>query len=494
LKGVQGILEWDMQTYMPAGSDVARGAQLGVLSTHIHRMETQDEIGSLLKALPVEVLSTYFTPIEQGVVREAKRNYEREVKLPEHLVQRAAELSSKGYSIWVKAKAQNDWNSFAPVLDEWVELRTEMAKHYDAEKKPYDVWIDHFERSMSADRIRPIFDAIKPVLVRWIATIASKTAPQADAGEGKDALRGDFPVDKQQTLSKEISAALGFDFNHGRLDLSPHPFTGGAHPTDVRITTRFRADEFVQGLAGTVHETGHALYEQGRPHELADLPISAALSMGVHESQSLFYERMVGQSEHFATWAWPHITTHFPDIATRGSASFFYAAMNRVAPSLIRVEADEVTYPLHIILRFEIESALFAGTLRAADVPRVWREKMREYLGVEPATDTLGALQDVHWCEGLFGYFPSYTLGAMLAAQLYAAAERAMPTLNSDIAAGRFSPIREWLRINIHQHGSMYMTDELVTKATGETLQPRFFLEHLSRKYSALYGVALPLS
>lgn len=284
--------------------------------------------------------------------------------------------------------------------------------------------------------------------------------------------------------------ALGFDLEKGRLDVSVHPFTGGAHPTDVRMTTRFKPNEFKEGLTGAIHETGHALYEQGRNPQYDGLPVSQAAGMAVHESQSLLWERMVGLSQPFAAYLLPKLKAAFPGVLPDDKTpEDLYAALNVVKErSMIRVEADEVTYPLHIILRFEIEQALVEGSLDVDDVPEVWRQKMVEYLGIEPSDDAEGCLQDMHWSCGLAGYFPTYSLGAMAAVQIFQAAQAALPDLDAEIAAGNFGTLRAWLREKIHEVGSLYPTaDELLVAVTGKPLEPEVFLTYLKQKYSKLY-------
>ena len=293
-------------------------------------------------------------------------------------------------------------------------------------------------------------------------------------------------VTRQAEMCKEIAAAIGFDFTRGRMDVSVHPFTGGSHPTDVRITTRY-SENWIEGVAGTIHECGHAMYEQGRSKEHRDLPVSEALGMAAHESQSLLWERMVGQSLAFWEWAAPIVHKYFPHTASC-TPQDFYRAVNIVKPSLIRVDADEVTYPLHVILRFEIERDLFSGKVSVEDLPSVWNTRMEEYLGVVPPSDKEGVLQDVHWSGGAFGYFPSYSLGAMMATQLYEQAKAEMPSLEDDIRKGEFAPLKKWLNGKVHDKGSMPgSADALLESVTGKPLDPSIFMRYLTDKYTALY-------
>jgi len=317
------------------------------------------------------------------------------------------------------------------------------------------------------------------------STLAPALRPIPEALLGGD----HWDVASQEALCREISEAIGFDMSSGRLDVSTHPFTGGPHPTDVRITTRYSTDNWKDGVTGTVHEVGHALYEQGRNSAYADLPVSRALSMGVHESQSLLWERMVFLNRAFWDYATPIFHKHFPHTKDC-TADDFYAVMNLVEPGFIRVDADEVTYPLHVILRFEIEKAFFDGSLDVESLPTVWNQKMKDLLGLDVSNDAEGCLQDIHWSIGAFGYFPSYSLGAMMATQIFEAAKREMPALEENISNGQFSELKQWLNTNIHETGSLIDNpDELLENVTGSKLDPTIFVSYLRKKYSFLYGL-----
>ncbi|KIZ02696.1 carboxypeptidase Taq [Monoraphidium neglectum] len=387
---------------------------------------------------------------------------------------------------WVEARKASDFSKFAPFLQQWVDVRREAAALIDPSKDPYDVLLDDYEKGMTAARLDEIFEEVRGGLVPLIADLKSNGQAPDD-----NWLAGDYDTKDQAALCQEIALDMGFDLDNGRLDVSVHPFTGGAHPTDVRMTTRFKTHDLTEGLTGAVHETGHALYEQGRnlSSEWRDLPVNSALSMGIHESQSLFWERMVALGLPFCKYMTAgKIRKHFPAFPER-PASDLYAAINVIKdPSFIRVEADEVTYGMHIVLRYEMERALISGELKVEDVPRVWNEKMQQYLGVTPENDAQGCLQDVHWSAGLFGYFPTYLLGAMYATQIYRHAAGQIPDLEAKIEAGEFKPLREWLNKNIHERGSLDASgDDLMTAVTGAPLTPSVFLGHLKSKYSGLY-------
>lgn len=343
--------------------------------------------------------------------------------------------------------------------------------------------------SWQAERLNEVFGAVKTELVPLIKAIQESRVNREYRVPA--ALQGgeNWSVEAQKAICREFAEAIGFDFSKGRFDVSVHPFTGGSHPTDVRITTRYSAENWQEGVGGTVHEVGHALYEQGRSEEYVDLPVSRSLSMGVHESQSLFWERMIHQSREFWEWATPLMHKHFPH--TRGcTPDDFYRAVNRVEPGLIRVDADEVTYPMHIILRFELESGIMSNRIALDDLPRLWNQKMKSSLNVDVPNNAKGVLQDVHWAVGAVGYFPSYTLGAIIAAQLFQRLEQEMPDVRDKIRRGDFKPIREWLQRKIHTVGSLYPSpDELLVHATGRPMDPSIFVNYLKTKYAALYGL-----
>eukprot|EP00775_Hariotina_reticulata_P006119 gene6119-6358_t len=459
LSGINGLLGWDELVMMPEGSVGSRGAQKSALAGVLYDKRTDTILGQLLtqlKTAPAGALDQ----VQAAVVRDALRSYTREVSIPKELAQRIAKLETDAYVAWVGARKDADFSKFAPFLQQWVDVNQQKAAAIDPSKPVYDVLLDDYEKGMTSARLDEIFAEVRQRLVPLITELRSSGSPPDDAW-----LKGKYSVDVQAELCKSVALALGFDTGNGRLDVSVHPFTGGSHPTDVRMTTRFKEEDLTEGLTGAIHETGHALYEQGRNLDKAweGLPVNSALSMGIHESQSLFWERMVGLGLPFAQWLLPRIRQYFPDFPDR-SAEDLYEAENVIkSPSLIRVEADEVTYPMHIILRYEIERGLLEGSIK-------------------------GCLQDVHWSAGLFGYFPTYSLGAMYACQIYDYAKQQLPGLEEQIATGQFKPLKEWLNENIHRQGSLHPSgDDLMQSVTGHTLQPQVFLSYLRAKYSKLY-------
>mmetsp|Transcript_64448 Transcript_64448/g.158610 ORF Transcript_64448/g.158610 Transcript_64448/m.158610 type:complete len:567 (+) Transcript_64448:56-1756(+) len=489
LEGAMGLLGWDEQTMMPTGAEEARGQQKAVLAGVLHESKTDPAVGQLLKKL--DPSSSDLDPYQAATVRIAKERYEQNVRMSSELASKAAELTSKAYGAWTRARAEADFKGFAPLLAEVFELTREINAVTKPDLPVYDAAIDSFDPKMKSERITEIFDEVKSHLTPLIAEIAAKVEADPSLHEVPKALQGgvDWDPTKQAEMCKEIAEAIGFDFKRGRMDVSVHPFTGGSHMTDVRITTRYSSDNWIEGVAGTIHECGHAMYEQGRPKAYSDLPVSESLGMATHESQSLLWERMVGQSLPFWKWATPIVHKYFPHTKDV-TAEQFYRFHNIVKPSLIRVDADEVTYPLHVILRFEIERGVLDGSTKVEDLPELWDSKMKEYLGVVPPSTKEGVLQDVHWPSGAIGYFPSYTLGAMMATQIYEAAQHEIPDLDAKIEEGNFLELRDWLNKRVHAQGSRHESaDDLLEEVTGKRLDPTVFVSYLKNKYSAIYGL-----
>ncbi len=487
LGGISGLLGWDEMVMMPPGAAASRSRQKAALSAVLHAKSTDPELGELLSQLAqADGLSEW----EAATVRKAAKQYKKGTALTEEFVRRESAQETRGYTEWVKARQADDFTSFAPVLSEWVELKKERAAMVNPSGRAYDTLADDFSAGLTAERVTEIFDAVKAELIPFLAELREK----GHAPDNSWLVNGDFDVEKQTALCFDIAKELGFDMDKGLLNVSVHPFTGGCGPEDVRMTTRYKQADVTEGLTGTIHETGHALYEQGRNmgEHAMDLPVNEAAGMAIHESQSLLWERMVALSMPFAEYLLPRLREKFPEQVGSRTAEDLYKAMNVVKMSnLIRVEADEVTYPMHIICRFEIERDLIEGKLDVKDVPAVWAAKMKEYLGVDVPSDAVGVLQDIHWNGmGAFAYFPTYTLGAMAATQIYETAAAQIPNLDDNIRAGDFKPLREWLRVNVHELGSLYETaDELLVKVTGKPLDPRIFVAYLKSKYTSIYGL-----
>lgn len=484
LDEVLGLLQWDQDIVMPEGAVQARGRQVATVAVLQQERWAAPRLGELLRELDT---SAFLSEAETANIREAMREHKKASRLPPELVRRWGELTVQAHGVWVEARKAKRFDNFAPILKELLDLAALKAQYLGPDRPAYDVLIDEFEPGMTMARIDSVFAPLKAFLVPLIAQVRAR---QGQPGLPDLAWRTTkVSADQQRQVGEQIVRALGFDFDRGRLDTSVHPFCGGAGPTDVRITTRYNEDAWTQSLLAMIHETGHALYEQGRNRELADQPVSRARSMGVHESQSLLWEKQVAQGEPFWQGRFAQLQRAYPFLASVSLGDFIFGINHVDLNNCIRVEADELTYPLHVILRYEIERDLLSGALQVADVPDAWNQKMSDYLGMTPPDDALGCLQDVHWSAGLFGYFPCYTLGALYAAQLFQAAKRQTPDLERQLAEGDNTALLAWLRQNVHHPGSLWPTDELIFRATGKTLDPQDFIRYAGDKYRKLYGI-----
>ena len=472
-KHLSAISHWDQAAVMPAGGADARASAMAELSVHIHGLMTAPHLAELFAKAESEAL----TEEQQAVVREMKREWMQATVLPQKLVQAKSLAGSKCEHAWRSQRSNNDWQGFEQNWREVVSLSQEEAQIRAASlgTTPYDAMLDLYEPGMTSAKLDALFASV----TSWLpGMIDEALAKQADT---KVLLpKGHYATDKQKALGIDVMHMLQFDFNHGRLDESVHPFCGGV-PSDVRITTRYNEHEFMHAMMGIVHETGHARYEQGLPSKLAGLAAGQARSMGIHESQSLFFEMQLGRN--------PLFVSHLAKLAGKYFQGDEFAkenlvnSYNRVEKGFIRVDADEMTYPAHVILRYEIERDLINGNIKHSDVPELWHQKMQAYLGLSTQGNfTNGCMQDIHWTDGAFGYFPSYTLGAMYAAQLMAAMRKTVD-VDTSLASGNLSPIFSWLSANIWQQGSLLSTDALITKATGETLNAEHFKAHLTARY-----------
>ncbi len=472
---LSAIAGWDMYTMMPSGGSQARSEALAELSVLQHQILTAPQTGEWLDGAEQEPLNE----LEQANLREMRRSYQQAVLLPTELVEAKSLAGSHCEHAWRSQRPANDWQGFAANLKEVVKFSREEAaiRARAAGVSRYDALLDVFEPGMTSRRLDALFGDLKS----WLPALLQR-AVEKQAQRPLIAPEGPFPVEKQRALGLDAMTLLGFDFNGGRLDVSAHPFCGGV-PEDVRITTRYREDELFSALLGVIHETGHARYEQNLPREWPGQPIALARSTAIHESQSLFFEMQLARSTPFLKRLRPQIIAHFGEQAAFEERN--YIAWNqRVKPGLIRIDADEVSYPAHIVLRYEIERALIDGDIEVDDIPALWDEKMQAWLGLSTQGNYRdGCMQDIHWTDGGFGYFPTYTLGAMYAAQLFQSARQTLPRLEDDIAQGDVSTLFDWLRQNIWQHGSRFTTAQLIENATGEDLNPQWFRQHLEARY-----------
>ncbi len=482
LQDAAGVLHWDLSTVMPAGGAEARAAQLATLKAMAHELLTAPEVGDLLDAAEA---SPDADPWEAANLRAMRRQWRHATALPSDLVAAHAHACAACEMTWRRARAENDVAAVRAPLARVLTLTREIgqARAGVLGCDPYDALLDEFEPDARAAAIAPLFDRLAETLPGILddALAAQGPAPTPPAGP--------FPADRQEALARRLMETLGFDFHHGRLDQSLHPFCGGV-PDDVRITTRYDEADATGAIMAVLHETGHALYERGLPAAWRDQPVGRALGMSIHESQSLLIEMQACRSRAFLGWAAPLMAELLAgDPRAPGwDADTLHRLYTRVAPGLIRVDADEVTYPVHVILRFRLERAMIAGDLAVDDLPGAWREGMKDLLGLEVPTDRDGCLQDIHWYDGAFGYFPTYTLGAMTAAQLFQAAVAARPSIPEDLARGHFGPLLDWLRETVHEKGCLVTAPDLLTAATGRPLDPDVFLGHLRARYVERMG------
>lgn len=475
------VLGWDQQTYMPPGGAAARAEQLSTLSKISHELFTADEIGELLAELAQAGFD--YESDEAGLIRVAQRDYDKACKLPPQLVEEMSRTFSMGQQVWTKARAEKEFSQFQEILLKIVDLNIQAAEAYGYEESIYDALLDQYEPGMKASEVQRVFDALKAELVPLVQAIA----------ENKDAvddvvLQQEFDEQAQWDFGLLPLQAIGYDMARGRQDKSAHPFTTNFSIHDVRITTRVRKDRVTSALFGTLHEGGHALYEQNSDPALEGSMLAGGTSLGVHESQSRLWENVVGRSREFWQFYYPKFQEFFPDQLKSVSLDDFYRAINKSEPSLIRVEADEVTYNLHIFLRFELEQALLTKSLSVADLPDAWNSKMEAYLGLTPPDDAAGVLQDIHWSAGMMGYFPTYTLGNILSLQFYAKTLTDIPDLPQQFAHGEFGALLEWFRENIHRHGRKFTANELIRRVTGDDgIKAGPYLRYIKQKYSEIY-------
>jgi carboxypeptidase Taq len=482
LRSTKSLLFWDQQTYMPGGGVSGRAEQMATLSRVSHEMLTDSETARLLDTAGESDPSSE----EAALLRRARRDYDRATRLPAELVAEISRVTSMAEPVWVMAREESDWSLFAPHLEKVLSLQRESAEHLGYEDHPYDALLDAYEPGAKTARLASMFEELRRGVVPLINAVAERSR---DGEDRSGPLKGVFGEAEQEEFGKAVISAFGYDWKRGRQDRSVHPFCVSPGPDDVRVTTRFDRGWLAPALFGTMHEAGHALYTQGINSDYARTPLGGGTSMGVHESQSRLWENLVGRSRQFWSHYYPELQEVFPEALRGVDIEAFYRAINVLEPSEIRVEADEVTYNLHILLRFELEVALIEGALSVADLPRAWNDKMKEYLGIQPQNDSVGVLQDIHWADGLFGYFPTYAIGSVLSVQLFDGAVKAHPEIPDQIREGEFSALLGWLRENVHRHGARYYPDELVERSTGRPLDTAPYLSYLNEKFGELYDL-----
>ncbi len=475
LNEVAQLLEWDQQTMMPAGGASHRGKHLAAIAGLQHTRLADLAVGGWLDTLGDSV-----DPVQRAAVRNLRRHHDRAVRVPVELVQRIAEASNTGFGAWLHAKASDDFSTFQPALETLLALRQEEIAHLGETEHPYDHLLDVYDPGSTTAELRPMFARLSKALAEFIREVGER--------EGPPPLTASFDVGGQARLSQRILESIGFRTTDGRLDVAAHPFTVAMGVRDVRLTTRYQADEILSGLGSTIHEAGHGMYEQGLPQRWADTGLAQAAGMGMHESQSRFWENIIGRSMPFFQWMAPIMAEIWPAEAV--SAEALYGAANRVQASLIRVEADEATYNLHIVIRFELELGLLCGEIPVADLPEAWDAAYERVLGVRATGPAQGLLQDVHWSNGLFGYFPSYTIGNLYAASFRFQMESDLPHMWTQVADGHFEEVLGWLRAKIHDRGHAEDAPDLFRAAVGDRDPVADLMTHLRSRHGVLYGVS----
>ncbi len=488
LGSVGSLLGWDQETYMPPAGGPARGEQAALIARLTHELHTSARVGELLSACESDTDLMQDGTESAANVRAMRRDYDKATRVPGSLVAELARTGSEAQDIWKHARAKSDFAAFAPALTKMLDLTRRKAECLGIPEggELYDALLDEYEPDARAAQIEQVFLPLRDRLSAFIAEVTTNGTPPR-----VDFTRRAIPVGRQHAFGQAVVAALGFDFGAGRLDTTTHPFCSGITAGDTRLTTRYAEDNFADALSSTMHECGHGLYEQGLPKSgpHAGTPLAGSVSLGIHESQSRMWENFVGRSRPFWTWALPLANQHFDGALSDIDLDTMTRAMNTCTPSLIRVESDEPTYNLHVMIRFGLERSLIKGDLSVKDLPGAWNEHYRKLLGVEVPDDRRGCLQDVHWSFGLIGYFPTYSLGNLYAAQLWETINEQIPDLDAQMATGEFGALLSWLRENIHRHGRRYSAQELCERATGKPLSADPLMRHLERRVKPAYGL-----
>ncbi len=485
LRAVSELLHWDQETYMPPKGIIHRARQLSTMSTIYHQKLTRPDLGYLLEKLSTDTANhpQKYTDPDRALVREVKRARDQAVKIPEKWVQDMTQAAAEGLEAWKVARQQKKFALFQKPLEKLFSLKVEQANYLGYETSPYDALLDEYEPDLTVEKVNTMFTPLRMEITRLLKKIEKSHPPKS-----KLILRGQtYSKVAMVKITEKMLGKIGYDFSSGRQDFSAHPFTINFGHQDVRLTNRYIKTDLASSIFSAIHEGGHALYEMGISETLGNTFLAVGTSLGIHESQSRLWENLIGRSREFWEYWTPFLSVLLPRQVNGHAADDLFHEANRVEPGFVRVDADEVTYNLHIILRFEIERDLLEKKITVSDLPEIWNAKSKELLGITPPDDSLGILQDIHWSQGSIGYFPTYTLGNLYAAQFYRQLQVDMPQIAQHIASGNFEPIRHWLRLHIHQYGSVYRPDELVKKVTGEELKPKYFMDYLYNKYTQLY-------
>lgn len=481
LRSISNLLDWDQETYMPPMASGIRGEQLKLLAGIIHKGQVSstftNALSKLINIQTGKVKADSLSSAQKAALKEWRKDYLQAKALPKRFVEDFAKLTSQSMHIWHHAKKQNAFNQFAPFLEKIIEMSRQKADLLGYKKHPYNALLDNYEPGMTIAEYDPLFSQLRVSIVKLLKKI------MATQKVDDSFLFGKFPEEQQWRFNQVLLKGLHYDLNKGRIDQSGHPFSSAAHPTDSRITTHIHTDSLMSNIFAVLHETGHALYEMGLPAEQYGSPLGEPVSLGIHESQSRWWETRIGHSKAFWKYYLPILQEHFKDQLKGVSLDKFYQAINKVTPSFIRIEADEVTYSLHVILRYELEKALIEGSLKVRDIPIAWNEKMRELLGIVPSSNSEGCLQDIHWSMGAFGYFPTYTLGNLYGAHMFEAFEKEHKDWEKRVAQGDLLFIKEWLNTNVHQHGKRYSSLELLKRITGKPFTADAYIKYLGGKF-----------
>lgn len=481
---ILGLLSWDQKVIAPKKGRSIFAKANGTLRTEAFKLSVSEEMGELLSILSSKEAEDYLDDAAKAKVRERNKFYHRSKRIPADMIKEFSVLTSQANDAWEDAKETNDFEKYLPYLEKIVDFKRKAIEIYGYENHPYDALLDEFEPGLTVEKLDPLFVKLRESSSELLRRIQSSSyKPAAEIFDQP------YSVNQQKEFNRYILPLIGFDMEAGRLDETVHPFAQTVNTRDVRITTRYLENNVRSAIFGTIHEAGHGIYEQNIDPKFEGTVLQEGASFGIHESQSRFLENMVGRSEQFWKYFYPKLQEHFPDQFGNLELDEFYRAINAVQPSFIRVEADELTYNLHIMVRYEIEKALIAGEIEAKDLPGIWNAKMNEYLGITPSNNSEGVLQDIHWSFGGFGYFPSYSLGNLYAAQILHKIQQDVPEFYDSIEQGNFAVIQNWLKENIHQYGMLYTPNELVVKATGEELNADYLVQYLENKYSKIYKI-----
>ena len=477
-----GVIAWDLRTGAPKKGLEQRSSVIGTISSEVFRMSTSEEMKNFIKELKDVSVWDELDEVTQGTIKECEKDLKKLTNIPEKDYEEYVILTANAESVWAEAKANADFASFLPYLEKIVEFNRKYVEWVGYEGNKYNTLLDDYEPGLTVDIIDKVFAQLKEEIVPLV-----KAVTEAENQPETNFLFEKFPEKEQELVSRDILKSMQYDFEAGRLDTTVHPFAIGLNPGDVRVTTKYDEKDFRTAVFGTIHEGGHALYEQNIDHKFVGTPLAGGTSMGIHESQSLFWENFVGRNKSFWEKNFDLLKKHAPTQFNNVDLETFYRGINVAGPSLIRIEADEMTYALHIILRYELEKALINGELEVKDLPAAWNDKMEDLLGIRPSNDGEGVLQDVHWAGGSFGYFPSYALGYVYAAQLKHAMDKDLPNFDELLEDGNLTPIKEWLTENIHQYGKSKQPLEILKDVTGEGIDASYLINYLKDKYNKVY-------